>query len=233
MNKKLIVTLLRKDIQELEMITEGFMEMSEYPLSIIQLARQKTEDIQAYIKQLSELIDEEIETSSSETTDSANKIPELITKPLSKVVIEAENKKNIIEVIEAVKEFNEIDNENDHSELITEKTNNESTAIFANSKIEFTSQTRNELLSKADNTISSILDNKKNIDIKEAINIGDRFRFQRELFANGEDMNETFNYINQLSTFEEVKSFLQSRYGWDTKNETAEDFLQIVRRRFL
>ncbi|HJV77856.1 MAG TPA: hypothetical protein VJ602_05680, partial [Paludibacter sp.] len=231
--KKLIVTLLRKDIQELEMITEGFMEMSEYPLSIIQLARQKTEDIQAYIKQLSELIDEEIETSSSETTDSANKIPELIAKPLSKVVIEAENKKNIIEVIEAVKEFNEIDHENGHSELITEKTNNESTAIFANSRIEFTSQTRNELLSKADNTISSILDNKKNIDIKEAINIGDRFRFQRELFANGEDMNETFNYINQLSTFEEVKSFLQSRYGWDTKNETAEDFLQIVRRRFL
>jgi len=229
MNKKLIVTLLRKDIQELEMITEGFMEMSEYPLSIIQLARQKTEDIQAYIKQLSELIDEEIETSGSETTDSANKISELVAKPLSKVVIEAENKKNIIEAIEAVKEFNE----NDHSELITEKTNNESAAIFANSRIEFTSQARNELLSKVDNTINSILDNKKIIDIKEAINIGDRFRFQRELFANGEDMNETFNYINQLSTFEEVKSFLHSRYGWDTKNETAEDFLQIVRRRFL
>jgi hypothetical protein len=89
-----------------------------------------------------------------------------------------------------------------------------------------------EILSKADNTISSILTNKKITDIKEAINIGDRFRFQRELFANGEDMNKTFSYINQLSTFEEVKSFLQSRYGWDAKNETAEDFLQIVRKQF-
>lgn len=194
MNKKLIVTLLWKDIQELEMITEGFMEMNEYPLSIIQLAQQKTEDIQAHIKQLSELIDKDIEV---------------------------------------VKEFNKTDNEDEDSELIIKKKDDESTAIFANNRIEFTSQTRNELHSKVDNTISSILDNKKNIDIKESINIGDRFRFQRELFANGEDMNKTFNYINQLSTFEDVKSFLQSRYGWDAKNETAEDFLQIVRRRFL
>jgi hypothetical protein len=194
MNKKLIVTLLWKDIQELEMITEGFMEMSEYPLSIIQLAQQKTEDIQVHIKQLSELIDKDIE---------------------------------------AVKEVNKTDNEDEDSELIIKKKDDKSTAIFANNRIEFTSQTRNELHSKVDNTISSILDNKKNIDIKESINIGDRFRFQRELFANGEDMNKTFNYINQLSTFEDVKSFLQSRYGWDAKNETAEDFLQIVRRRFL
>jgi hypothetical protein len=226
MNKKLIVTLLRKDIQELEMITEGFMEMNEYPLSIIQLAQQKIEDIQTYIKQLSALIDENIETNSSETTVSANKAPELIVEQLSKVVVEVENKKNIIKVIEAAKEFNEseIDKEKEHSELIPGELNNEATAIFAKNRM--------EILSKADNTISSILTNKKITDIKEAINIGDRFRFQRELFANGEDMNKTFSYINQLSTFEEVKSFLQSRYGWDAKNETAEDFLQIVRKQF-
>ncbi|MFA5046513.1 MAG: hypothetical protein WC542_11365, partial [Paludibacter sp.] len=93
---------------------------------------------------------------------------------------------------------------------------------------------RNEMLSKADNSISSTLANKKIADIKQAINIGDRFRFQRELFrGNGEDMNKTLTYINLLITQEEALSFLQSKYGWASDNETAEDFYQLVKRRFL
>ena len=93
---------------------------------------------------------------------------------------------------------------------------------------------RNEMLSKADNSISSTLANKKIDDIKQAINIGDRFRFQRELFrGNGEDMNKTLTYINLLITQEEALSFLQSKYGWASDNETVEDFYQLVRRRFL
>ncbi|MEI7505088.1 MAG: hypothetical protein WCJ61_17575, partial [Paludibacter sp.] len=97
-----------------------------------------------------------------------------------------------------------------------------------------TTQTRNELMSKADNSISSTLANKKITDIKQAISIGDRFRFQRELFrSNGEDMNKTLSYINQLATLEEVVSFLKSKYGWTVDNEAADDFFQIVRRRFV
>ena len=97
-----------------------------------------------------------------------------------------------------------------------------------------TSVTRNELLSRTENTISSVLGNKKISDIKQGINIGDRFRFQRELFrGNGEDMNKTLTYLNQLATANEALSFLRSKYGWATDNETAEDFYQIVKRRFL
>ena len=98
----------------------------------------------------------------------------------------------------------------------------------------YTAPSRNEMLSRADNSISSSMANKKITDIKQAINIGDRFRFQRELFkGNGEDMNKTLNYINQLATVDEVLSFLQSKYGWASDNETADDFHQIIRRRFL
>ena len=79
-----------------------------------------------------------------------------------------------------------------------------------------------------------MLGNKKISDIKQGINIGDRFRFQRELFrGNGEDMNKTLTYLNQLATANEALSFLRSKYGWATDNETAEDFYQIVKRRFL
>ncbi len=93
---------------------------------------------------------------------------------------------------------------------------------------------RNEFMSKADNSLSASIANKKITDIKQAISIGDRFRFQRELFkGNGEEMNKTLNYINQLATLDEVTSFLQSKYGWDGENETTEDFYQIIKRKFL
>ena len=55
MNRKLLVNLLRKSIEELDMITEGFMEMDEYPTVIVQLAKRKTEDIQSIIDQLAEM----------------------------------------------------------------------------------------------------------------------------------------------------------------------------------
>jgi len=94
--------------------------------------------------------------------------------------------------------------------------------------------TRNELLSTPENTLSSTLANTKISDIKQAISIGDRFRFQRELFrGNGEDMNKTLTYLNLLATLDEAVSFLHSKYGWTSDNETAEDFYQIVIRRFL
>ena len=75
MNRKLLVTLLRKEIQELDMITEGFMEMDEYPKAIILLSQRKTEEIQTYIKQLSELKKEQIPTEKS--LASANGLPEI------------------------------------------------------------------------------------------------------------------------------------------------------------
>lgn len=54
MDRKLVVTLLKNNIKELELITDGFMEMSEFPQPILQLARKKTEDILSYIDQLKE-----------------------------------------------------------------------------------------------------------------------------------------------------------------------------------
>jgi hypothetical protein len=46
-------------------------------------------------------------------------------------------------------------------------------------------------------------------------------------------MNKTLNYINQLATMDEATSFLKSKYGWAVENETADDFYQILKRKFL
>ncbi|MFV0392181.1 MAG: hypothetical protein ACK5KP_09920 [Paludibacteraceae bacterium] len=85
-----------------------------------------------------------------------------------------------------------------------------------------------------DNSISSNLANKKIGDIRQAINVGDRFRFQRELFGgNGEVLNKTIAYLNQLAHFSEAEKFLNTKFNWTKDNVHAQEFLQIVKRRYL
>lgn len=91
-----------------------------------------------------------------------------------------------------------------------------------------------DTLSVEDKSLTANLESQKIHDIRQAINIGDRFRFQRELFGgNGEVLNKTISYLNQLAKFSEAESFLKSKFGWADDNEHAEEFLQIVRRRYL
>ncbi|MBV5282576.1 MAG: hypothetical protein JZU53_09120 [Paludibacter sp.] len=313
MNRKLLVTLLQKSIQELEMITEGFMEMEHYPKAIIQLAQRKTDDIQSYIEILSTVMPESTDNSAeneipvivpseeetttekpAELTVIAKTADEISENPTSTETTETEVNNEETQVSETVEEetieeetIEEEEEEEEEEEILEEETEEDeeeedeeeieevttetgelveleeitSVAELASNEEEveekftsnetitiveetqksmigdknlLTSVTRNELLSRTENTISSVLANKKIADIKQGINIGDRFRFQRELFrGNGEDMNKTLSYINQLATLNEALSFLRSKYGWATDNETAEDFYQIVKRRFL
>ena len=298
MNRKLLVTLLQKSIQELEMITEGFMEMEHYPKAIIQLAQRKTVDIASYIEILSTVMPESLDSSTEDEIQPIvqNEIVAITEKPAEETVIaeapgeiienapsvettetdiikanasptetledeetieeEEEEEEEFEDEMEDEEEIEELTNEvaeveeitatteiplNDE-EIVEEKfSSNETRTIVEETRKSIigdknlvTSVTRNELLSRTENTISSVLGNKKISDIKQGINIGDRFRFQRELFrGNGEDMNKTLTYLNQLATENEALSFLRSKYGWATDNDTAEDFYQIVKRRFL
>jgi hypothetical protein len=249
MNRELIVTLLRKDIQELDMITEGFMEMAEYPKAIINLALLKSKDIQSYIEQLDEIKPKnlssiEIEDASTEIKETTE--TEIITDTFNSESEVEEFESEVIEIEVETAEF--IENKEEPFEEVSESIENtetettetikssdgETKSIVLNEKISIHTQSRNEKHIRNDNSISSTLANKKIDDIKQAINIGDRFRFQRELFkGNGEDMNKTLSYINQLESFDEVESFLQSKYNWDVENEAVEDFYQIIRRRFI
>ena len=75
--------------------------------------------------------------------------------------------------------------------------------------------------------------NQKISDIKQAINIGDRFRYQRELFGNnGEVMNKTIAYLNQLAKYEEAVNYLKAKFGWANDNPHATDFLDTIKKRY-
>jgi hypothetical protein len=92
---------------------------------------------------------------------------------------------------------------------------------------------RNDALNKPVNGPHSSISNLKISDIRQAISLGDRFRFQRELFRNnGEEMNKMLSYLNMLATYEEAVAFLFSKYGWDEESPAVNDFLQIIKRKF-
>ena len=69
-------------------------------------------------------------------------------------------------------------------------------------------------------------------DIRQAISLGDRFLYQRELFGqNAELMQKTLTELNELGSFEEAVESI-SRFGWDTESSTYQQFLVTLHRRF-
>lgn len=279
MDRKLIVTLLKKHIQELEMITEGFLEMTEYPKPIITLARKKTEDILEYISQLEELKSQNTSTDLKETDFSSISLDEspIVLKEteeetvLNIEIVESELTEEIITISEKVDhvEFEQEDLvsyeidldkedssfEDEQDEAIDEESNDNDKVVLIESEI-IENDTKDVVEMQVEETIitqvttkekvtlhnmeiekTTIADshnNKKIDDIRQAISIGDRFRFQRELFGgNGEVLNKTLSYLNQLSNFEEAHTYLKNKFKWDESDETVENFYQIVKRRYL
>ena len=69
-------------------------------------------------------------------------------------------------------------------------------------------------------------------DIRQAVSIGDRFLFQRELFAgNAEKLQQTLTELDKLNSLDEAIVFID-KFGWDKQSATYELFLNVLRRRF-
>ena len=70
-------------------------------------------------------------------------------------------------------------------------------------------------------------------DIRQAISLGDRFLFQRELFAgNGELMQKTLDEINTLSSLGEAMRYVRDNFDWDKDSTAVQLFENVLKRRF-
>lgn len=282
MERKLIVTLLQKDIEELAMMTEGFMEMNEYPAVIIQLAQRKTEDVLDYIRQLGAIKKEEtagpkemsvaVGDTARETADVAVEMEVFVPEDVqddneqtaSAPLYEEEpdqlaeeepadeqyesqmpdtdedaggdnstdsiTEEELVEVPEILEVEAEVANAVEVSMVETAETAEEEQRPPVQEKVRV-AMTNTE--KSVNNTIADAHSLKKIDDIRQAISIGDRFRFQRELFAgNGELLNKTLTKLNQMESYEEASSYLLATFRWNEEDETVESFLQIVKRKF-
>lgn len=70
-------------------------------------------------------------------------------------------------------------------------------------------------------------------DIRQAISLGDRFLFQRELFGgNGELMQKTLDNLNALASLQEATEYTERHFNWDKESSATELFMNVMRRRF-
>ena len=70
-------------------------------------------------------------------------------------------------------------------------------------------------------------------DIRQAISLGDRFLFQRELFGqSGEKLQKTLDAINQMSSFDEALAYLDTNFNWDQESTAYNLFINTLHRRF-
>ena len=100
--------------------------------------------------------------------------------------------------------------------------------------IKTTESILDKLSHRVDHSLASTLNNKKIDDLKSAISIADRFRFQRELFGgDGEKMNKTITILNASQSFEEAEEALYKNINIDEGNATLADFVQLLHRRFI
>jgi len=220
MNKELIVTLLRKNIHELDQLTSGFDEMDRIPSSILLLAKEKMADITVYLEQLNAPASP-VEKDMIADIKPVEKIPPIVT-----VTVETEKPK-----VEPTTSG-------------IEKAENKDLQVSGNKDIRILPQpdeqptekptvARNEAFTQPDNSFNAAIGSTKIDDVRQVLSIGDRFRFQRELFnGNGEEMSSVLNRINQLQTVEEAHAYLQSKYNWDNDDLNVVEFYQLIYRRF-
>lgn len=91
-----------------------------------------------------------------------------------------------------------------------------------------------KFLSVSDNSLASKINNSKINDLKSAITIADRFRFQRELFnGDGEKTNRFIADFNSFSSMDEAKTYIEKHFNWSEENKAVADFLQLLERRYL
>ena len=100
--------------------------------------------------------------------------------------------------------------------------------------IETTESLADKLAKGADDTLASAINNKKIIDLKASITLGDRFRFQRELFGgNGEKMNKAITDFNSFESMDQAQDYIAKNFEWPLDNDAVSDFIQLLQRRYL
>lgn len=84
------------------------------------------------------------------------------------------------------------------------------------------------------NTIAASVAAKKIADLKTALTLADRFRFQRELFGgDGEKMMQALADFNAMGSIAEAKKYIDTKLSWRMDTPCVETFMALLERRYM
>lgn len=168
------------------------------------------------VEATTEEIEEEEEESTPEETSFSFRVSEPIVAP---------NQVNLIDAIEEIESTQEVEAPKVEPAQFTSPL--------------FKSESVNDRLSKtvgAQETLAQKMEHTPISDLKKAITLNQRFQFSKELFkGNNQDYEVTIDRLNTTNRDEAMRTLdtLRSKYSWNNESAVAQDFTELVERRFL
>ncbi|HPH72865.1 MAG TPA: hypothetical protein PLK45_02410 [Paludibacteraceae bacterium] len=216
MTKETLIILIEKEITEIISLTKGFAELDTFPKPLMEMALEKSKNLTKCLDQLANLKE----------------------KPQSeKVVIEPQPKAETPQPIETVQEPKKDEKQTEkvvakekEKEIIPPQS--EPKVILAETIKKTTSVLEN--LATNGDRVASVIEHQKITELKSAISIADRFRFQRELFeGNGEQMSQAISDFDNMDSMEAALAYITQKFKWDEADTNVADFMDLLQRRYL
>ena len=229
MTRETLIVLIEKEINELQTLTKGFSEMPEFPKTLLDLAVAKADNLRECLLNLPKATLPVVEVIVEKKPEPTPEVAKVEEKPQPEAVLET------VVVTEATTEITQSEETavvEEHVEHVTSVVTEQTTQHIVAETIHKTATVSDSLL-KSDESLGSTIAKQPIQDIKQAISIADRFRFQRELFdGNGEKMNQVLSDLNQLDTLEKAQTYLAKHFKWVADDDNVVDFMTLLQRRY-
>ncbi len=237
MNKELLIALMQKDLAELNVMLEGIGEWERIPAPIAKLALAKAENIVASLHDLAQMpqptVEPKVEQKAVEAEAIDNSVEEtsqVEAQPEPQPMVEPEAAQPEMVVAESVEVSITTETVENEEETITVQ---ETIAVSTVADLVDSQPSLNEVQKREESVIDSVINKVKITDLIQSISLGDRFRFQRELFDNnGEQMMQAFYDLNATTSLEEAMCYIEKHFRWDAENESVKDFMALLNRKF-
>ncbi len=234
MNKELLIALMQKDLAELNVMLEGIGEWERIPAPIAKLALAKAENIVASLHDLAQMpqptAEPKVEQKAIDNSVKETSQVEVEAQPEPQPMVEEEVAQPEIVVAESVEVSITTETVENEEETITVQ---ETVAVSTVADLVDSQPSLNEVQKREESVIDSVINKVKITDLIQSISLGDRFRFQRELFDNnGEQMMQAFHDLNATTSLEEAMRYIEKHFRWDAENESVKDFMALLNRKF-
>lgn len=229
MNKDTLIVLIEKDIAELQALTQGFAEMNTFPQPLIDLAVAKVESLRRCLTDLPAAACDSVRTEPEmpspapvpDETLVAVAEPAADVEPAPTPVVEPEPVADVCEEAENQTDVDELPADEPAAQIVAETIHKPETVVDAFAK-------QQEAAS-----VAATIAHRPVTDLKRAISIADRFRFQRELFDNnGEKMATVLDALNDCTSLEQAEAYLEKHCALPSDKPATADFIDLIQRRF-